>query len=134
MALAALGLLAVLAVGRGLEPDPRGYGTHTQMGLPPCGFRAATGRPCPACGLTTSVAWCVRGRFDRAAGANPAGIAVTLGCAAVAAWLAASAGLGAGRPNRWAARSAERPLVGLAVALVTLAFATWILRLIAFDP
>ena len=38
-------LVAVLAVARRLEPDPRGFGTHEQLGLSPCAFRATTGRP-----------------------------------------------------------------------------------------
>src|SRR4051794_7336480 len=61
---AALGVLAVLGVARCLRPDPKGYGTHQQLGLLPCGFRAITGLGCPSCGMTTAFAWFVRGRFD----------------------------------------------------------------------
>src|SRR6185312_12826777 len=53
----ALALASMLVVARGLEPDPRGFGTHTQLGLWPCAFRATTGRSCPTCGMTTSFAW-----------------------------------------------------------------------------
>lgn len=44
----------VLALSFWLRPDPRGFGTHQQLGLPPCNFQEATGVPCPGCGLTTS--------------------------------------------------------------------------------
>ena len=38
-------LAAVYAVAARLEPDPKGYGTHTQLGLPPCHFAWVTGAP-----------------------------------------------------------------------------------------
>jgi hypothetical protein len=55
--------LSVIAVARALEPDPRGFGTHTQLGLPPCGFAQLTGLGCPSCGLTTSFAHMARGQL-----------------------------------------------------------------------
>ncbi len=66
----------VLAVARwGVHPDPSGHGTHTQLGLPPCGFLVATGYPCAGCGMTTAFAHMVRGQVLRAVAANPAGVA-----------------------------------------------------------
>lgn len=47
---------AVISTALWLRPDSRGYGTHQQLGLAPCAFTAATGVPCPGCGLTTSFA------------------------------------------------------------------------------
>ncbi len=55
-ALAALLLLAWLIVGASLTPDASGMGTHRQLGLPPCGWVLAFGKPCPTCGMTTSFA------------------------------------------------------------------------------
>ena len=80
----AAGSLAVLAVAAGIEPDLRGYGSHTQLGLPPCGFLLLTGAPCPGCGLTTAFAHGIRGQWAMAASANPLGLALFLiACACI---------------------------------------------------
>ena len=68
----------VLVVAAAIEPDARGYGTHTQLGLPPCGFMLLTGSPCPGCGLTTAFAHGIRGHLSLAASANPLGLALFL--------------------------------------------------------
>jgi hypothetical protein len=61
-----------------LHPDPAGHGTHTQLGLPPCGFLVMTGYPCPGCGLTTCFS--SMAHFDpiAAAYANPFGVMLFL--------------------------------------------------------
>src|SRR5205085_5851795 len=91
LVVAAIGLMGILGLARWLEPDPRGYGTHLQLGLAPCGFLRMTGRPCPTCGMTTAFAWSARGRFDRAWRANPAGSLLAPTCAALIPWLVAGA-------------------------------------------
>ena len=74
----------VLGVAALLEPDPRGHGTHTQLGLPPCGFWLLTGARCPGCGLTTAFAHGIRGDWALAAEANPFGLLLfALVCAAI---------------------------------------------------
>lgn len=50
------GSWTTLGIASWLRPDPRGFGTHQQLGMPPCTFTALTGIPCPGCGLTTSFA------------------------------------------------------------------------------
>ncbi|MBI3272105.1 MAG: DUF2752 domain-containing protein [Planctomycetes bacterium] len=72
----------LLAVAAWLKPDPRGFGTHEQLGLLPCGFLRATGLPCPTCGMTTSFACMVRGRFPESAAAQPFGAFLCLMVAA----------------------------------------------------
>ena len=126
LVLAALGLVGVLGVARQLEPDPRGFGTHTQLGLAPCAFALVTGHPCPTCGMTTSFAWFARGRFDRSWRANPAGSLLAPTCVALVPWLLA--GAARGRPPGF--RSLDRPLIGLVVATVALSLVSWTLRLI----
>jgi len=70
----AAGALAVLGLSRWLVPDARGLATHTQLGLPACGFWLLTGLPCPACGLTTCFAHLARGQLTPALHANPLGV------------------------------------------------------------
>ena len=41
------GCVLVLAAAAAIEPDARGYGTHTQLGLPPCGLPFAHRIPLP---------------------------------------------------------------------------------------
>ena len=69
----ALALLALLVTAGTLTPDARGHGTHQQLGLPPCTFYVIFQRPCPACGMTTSWAWLLRGEIGHALAANAGG-------------------------------------------------------------
>ena len=123
----ALGLASVFAVAAWLEPSPKGFGTHTQLGLPPCQFAYVTGYRCPSCGMTTAFAWFVRGRLDRAFGANPAGSLLAPACALLIPWLLAGAALG----RTPGFRNLEQPLIGLVVVTVALSLAAWAFRLFA---
>jgi len=69
-----------------LKPDPRGFGTHEQLGLPACDFRAWAGVLCPTCGMTTCFSNFVRGRFIQAAQANFAGLMLAVVCALLIPW------------------------------------------------
>ncbi len=60
----------VLGAAAWLRPDGRGFGTHQQLGLPPCMFEAMVGVPCPGCGLTTSFAHMAHGHVFQAFGAH----------------------------------------------------------------
>lgn len=73
-----LGSLSVVVTAAILHPSSEGHGTHTQLGLPPCGFLVVTGYPCPGCGLTT--AFSAMAHFDPvlAAFANPFGVLLFL--------------------------------------------------------
>ncbi len=75
--------LAVLVTAAFLTPNPVGHGTHTQLGLPPCGFYVFTGIPCPGCGLTTCFSYMMRLDVVGAAYANPFGIMLWLTTVAV---------------------------------------------------
>src|ERR1051325_190260 len=72
-ALVGVGCLGVLLVAAKLDPSPAGHGTHTQFGLPACGWAVVLGHPCPTCGMTTAFAWAVRGRLVASFLAQPMG-------------------------------------------------------------
>src|SRR5215475_1723858 len=67
---------ALLLIARLLRPSADGVGTHRQLGLPPCAFLHFTGIPCPACGLTTSVAHAARLHFYESVVTQPFGFVV----------------------------------------------------------
>jgi len=67
------GCAGLLAAGAVLRPDPRGYGTHEQVGLSPCPLPLYFRLPCPSCGMSTAFALTVRGRWLRAAYTQPMG-------------------------------------------------------------
>jgi hypothetical protein len=124
LVVAAMLLTGVLGLSRVLTPDPRGYGTHTQLGLRPCTFAAMTGRLCPTCGMTTAYAWFVRGRIDRSWRANPAGCLFAALSPVLIVWLLACS-LRA-RPVGF--RSLSGPLMGLLLVGCVLSLACWLIR------
>ncbi len=79
---------AVLATAISLSPDPRGFGTHRQLGLGTCTVMQLTGYPCPMCGMTTCFTHMAHLDPLGALLAQPFGVVlflVTLGLASVAA-------------------------------------------------
>lgn len=86
LALLLVAPLLVAGLALLLEPDPRGHGTHEQLGLEPCEFLQLTGLPCPGCGVTTSLALLVRGRIGTALAVQPLGPVLALALCAAACW------------------------------------------------
>ncbi len=83
------GCATVVGLSAWLRPDPHGFGTHRQLGLPPCEFGAITGIPCPGCGLTTSFAHMAHGQVLSGFGAHlmgPSLFLITLGIAVYSPW------------------------------------------------
>lgn len=72
-ALLAVAFLAPAVIALFLTPAPRGFGTHCQLGLPPCVLRTFTGVPCPFCGMTTAFALAAHGRVVDAFLTQPVG-------------------------------------------------------------
>lgn len=83
----AVGSLAVLSLAAHLTPSDAGVGTHTQIGLPACGFKLAWGTPCPTCGMTTAFSHAADARYLTAAETQPMGTLLAL-VTAMAFWLA----------------------------------------------
>jgi hypothetical protein len=80
------GAMVLLGLARSIRPDGRGFGTHEQLGLPPCGLMQLAHIPCPSCGMTTAFAHAVRLEVVEAARAQPFGLLLAA-LAAVAAAL-----------------------------------------------
>jgi hypothetical protein len=83
--------LAPLVTAALLVPNPYGLGTHTALGLAPCGFYSRYGIACPTCGMTTSWAWFARGNLSASLWIQPMGTALAVlamagfwGCAYIA--------------------------------------------------
>lgn len=85
-------LLAVLAMGAWLSPRAEGHATHTQLGLPECGWVARFNKPCPTCGMTTAFALAAHGRFVEACRVQPFAAAAAL-ASAIGFWAAAHVAL-----------------------------------------
>ena len=122
----AAAIVTVFAVALFLQPDPNGHGTHTQLGLPPCGFFLLTGHPCPGCGLTTSFAHMIRAQLISGVRANPFGVALFLSLAAIlplsiVAWL-----------KRWSIQDTvlRFQIDRWALMLAIMAVASWVGRLV----
>ena len=123
--LAAFGCLALLVVAGALRAAPEGLGTHTQLGLPACGWHERYGVPCGTCGMTTSFSHAADGAMLSALAAQPFGALLALG-SAVTIWLAGSVAVTGARLG---------PVVGpvgrgRAVAVLAAAFAAaWLYKI-----
>jgi hypothetical protein len=104
-----------------LDPDPKGYDTHTQLGMTSCSWPQAYGMPCPTCGATTAACLVVHGRLLSALVTQPFGAAVAT--AGLLAGAAAGWCLLRGRSflDVWMQLPRARLLVG-AIALLLLAW------------
>ena len=96
LVLIAAGFATIFGVALWINPDdadgtPRTMATHTQLGLPPCNMVELTGKPCPACGMTTSFALLAHGDVPNSLRANWAGTVLALLLAALVPWAVASA-------------------------------------------
>ena len=119
--------LAVLGVAIYLKPDPRGWGTHSQLGGWECGMPIATGYPCPTCGMTTAFAHTVRGQWWSAFHAQPAGFLLCLAVMAATGLAASSLISGKSWRINWYRISPTRTaLVGVGLLL-----AAWAYKIVA---
>jgi hypothetical protein len=118
-------LIGGFLVALSVSPDPRGYGTHQQLGLPACTFRMIFGIPCAGCGMTTSFAHFVRGHFVAAAQANPAGVVLATVCVLMIPWCFFSACTG----RLWLVSDPVTVGGGLTLSLCMVTVVLWMVRL-----
>jgi hypothetical protein len=121
----ALIIAAVLITARLLTPDPRGFGTHTQLGLPECPFLHMTGWPCPTCGLTTCFALLAHGSWRAGLCCHPVGALLFGASCAVFGFCMYAAVRGIAFQRTWLRLHAERACLTLVYALL----AQWLTRI-----
>lgn len=126
----AAAILAIFLIAWRLDPDPRGLGTHGQLGLTPCGFLVAFGRPCLTCGMTTAFAFAADGSFLAAARAQPVGLLIALLAAAVF-WGALHVALTGSRLGPWAMRALNARTLFLAGLILA---AGWVYKILTTPP
>ncbi|NOZ39287.1 MAG: DUF2752 domain-containing protein [Planctomycetes bacterium] len=117
--------LTLLVTARNLEPDPRGFGTHEQLGLTPCTFQELTGHVCPLCGGTTAWALLLRGEVMLASIANLGAMLLCVAIVIGAPWMLLVAICG-----RWLIiQPTLRHLLVLASAWLAVVVLDWLRRL-----
>lgn len=119
-ALLGLGVFAIF-----VTPDPRGYGTHESLGLPPCFPLEFWNVPCPGCGVTTSVALVAHGCIGRAFVTQPFGALLALAVPFAFAW--AWIQHFRGRDLRRELMKAPAGWLGIGVAVIVLG--AWVYKL-----
>lgn len=128
LALTTTSLAVFVAFALFVKPDARGFGTHEQLGLPPCRTIEWWGVPCPGCGVTTSFALAAHGDLLGALRTQPFGAVLGVLVPLVALW-----GLVVhfrGRDLRREISRALRPR--LVVVLVALFVGAWLYKVASF--
>jgi hypothetical protein len=95
LVLMAAGFAAVLGVALWLNPynadgSAKTMETHRQLGLPRCNMVELTGKPCPACGMTTSFALLAHGDVLQSLRANWVGTLLCGSLILLTPWLVVS--------------------------------------------
>lgn len=117
-------LIGGFAIAASLQPDPSGFGTHQQLGLPPCTFRFLFGKMCPSCGMTTSFSNFVRGQFVAAARANSAGLLLAIVCTVQIPWCWVSVYRG----RLWSVSRPQLTCLWLMLSLAGICLVNWACR------
>ena len=117
--------IALLVTAACLPPSPNGFGTHQQLGLPPCSLIALIGIRCPSCGMTTSWAHMLRGHVWQSFASNSGGALLALAACMGGPWALLSGLRGrwlGGIPNEWT-------FAGLSLAIMAITLLDWSVRL-----
>jgi hypothetical protein len=124
--LGTVGIPVILGIALLLTPDPKGFGTHQQLGMPPCTFRSLTGLNCPHCGITTSFCWFARGQWCQSIQTSPAGFILAAGLVLAWPWL-----LGVGVTGlRLGIQKPGKLFLLSSAGWLLLSLVLWVLRLI----
>ncbi|MSQ96555.1 MAG: DUF2752 domain-containing protein [Gemmataceae bacterium] len=103
------------------DGEPLRMGTHQQLGLPECTFKAKAGIPCPSCGMTTSFSLLIHADVWNSLKANFAGTGLATFGLLFIPWALASAFFG-----RFVfVRSLEMLVFRLAIVFLVILFGRW---------
>ena len=122
--------LTLLLLAAWLKPNPNGFGTHQQLGLPPCTFQFWFGFPCPSCGGTTAFAHFVRGQWGSALRANAASCLFAGLCVIGVPWSWASAW----QRRYLGVRDIVLTLVVILITLSVVAVSQWVAKMMGWVP
>jgi hypothetical protein len=118
-------LVTLLIVARLLQPSADGFGTHQQLGLPPCSSQQLFGFRCPACGMTTSWAHLTRGQVWSSLSVNAGGTLLGIAAAVCGPWLMLS-----GMRGRWFGNPPhEMVVLGICLTVAGVILVDWMCRL-----
>jgi hypothetical protein len=106
---------------RGTLVVPRTMATHTQLGMPPCNMVMLIGKPCPACGMTTSFSLLMHGDIPASLRANWTGTLLGMTWLALIPWAVVSAFRG----RYLFIRSGEALTMAIVVAMLVLMLGRW---------
>ena len=126
LALLGSGLFTLLFTAFALQPAAKGFGTHQQLGLPPCSFVMFYGRRCPSCGMTTSWSHLMHGQLLSALQANVGGTLLGIIALALVPWGLISALRG----RAWLVWPSDLGIVLLVILVSVVTIADWSTRLI----
>ena len=117
-------LIGGFCVAVRIQPDPRGFGSHQQLGFSPCVIRNQLSIPCPSCGMTTSFSHFVRGQLRQSAQANTSGLVLALVCLAMIPW----SWISVYHRRLWLVSNPEVCLLWLVCGLVSITVMEWTVR------
>lgn len=129
-AMAAVVCAVWLGVAVWVVPDSAGHGSHTQLGMPPCGWVIAFDKPCPTCGMTTAFAHAARGRLWTAFATQPFAALLAVAVAATF-WMGLHSAATGSRAFAMLGRLLLPRYVWVGVALL---MAAWVYKLVVWDP
>ncbi len=122
LALVAAMLACLLGIAATLTPDPRGFGTHAQLGLGECFVENQWGVRCPSCGMTTAWTRLLQGDVPGAVAANAAGAVLCVLALLAVPWLLATMALG----RWWYLRPTAGLVFPLFAAVAVMVLVDWI--------
>lgn len=126
LGLSILALIGIGLLGLWMDPDPRGFGTHEQLGLAPCRTMDWIGIPCPGCGVTTSVSLFWHGELWASFVNQPFGCLL----AALVPLLAVGAIIAHFQGRDLYASALSVPIGRVILSLASLMLAAWVYKII----